>query len=42
VPLADVGLATIMVGAATVTFRRQEAMHALGNLAYLALAAFVA
>ena len=42
VPLAAVGLATIMFGAAIVTFRRQEAKHALGNLVYLALAAFVA
>ena len=42
VPLAAVGLATIMVGAAIVTFRRQEAKHALLNLAYLALAVFVA
>jgi hypothetical protein len=42
VALAAVGLATVMVGAAIVTFRRQESKHALGNLAYLALAAFVA
>lgn len=42
VPLAAVGLATIMVGAAIVTFRRHEAKHALGNLVYLALTAFVA
>jgi hypothetical protein len=42
VPLAAVGLATIMVGAAMVTFRRHETMHALGNLAYLALAVVVA
>jgi hypothetical protein len=31
-----------MVGAATVTFRRQERAHTLGNLAHLALAAVVA
>jgi hypothetical protein len=31
-----------MVGAATVTFRRQERADTLGNLAYLALAAVVA
>ena len=42
VPLAAAGLATIMVGAATVTFRRNEYVHALVNLAYLAMAAFVA
>jgi DoxX-like family len=42
VPLAAVGLALIMAGAAIVTFRRQEYKHALGNLIYLALAAFVA
>jgi hypothetical protein len=42
VPLAAVGLGTIMVGAAIVTFRRHERMHTLGNLACLALAAFVA
>jgi uncharacterized membrane protein YphA (DoxX/SURF4 family) len=41
VPLAAVGLAAIMVGAAIVTFRRREPMHALLNLTYLALAAFV-
>ena len=41
VPLAAVGLAAIMVGAAIVTFRRQEPKHALLNLTYLALAAFV-
>jgi hypothetical protein len=41
-PLAAVGLALIMVGAATVTFRRHEFKHTLGNLAYLALVAFVA
>jgi hypothetical protein len=42
VPLAAVGLAAIMAGAANVTFRRHESMHALLNLAYLALAAFLA
>jgi uncharacterized membrane protein YphA (DoxX/SURF4 family) len=42
VPLAAVGLATIMVGAAIVTFRRQESKHALLNLFYLALIVFVA
>ncbi len=42
VPLAAVGLALIMVGAAIVTFRRHEYKHTLGNLIYLALAAFVA
>jgi hypothetical protein len=42
VPLAAVGLASIMVGAAIVTFRRREFKHMLGNLTYLALAVFVA
>jgi len=42
VPLAAVGLASIMVGAAIVTFRRHESGHALLNLTYLALAVFVA
>jgi uncharacterized membrane protein len=42
VPLAAVGLATIMLGAAIVMYRRQEFKHALGNLIYFALAAFVA
>jgi hypothetical protein len=41
-PLAAVGLALIMVGATIVTFRRHEHKHALLNLTYLALAAFVA
>ena len=41
-PLAAVGLAAIMVGAAIVTFRRHEFRHALLNLAYLSLAVFVA
>ena len=42
VPLAATGLATIMVGAAIVTYRRNEFKHVLLNLTYLALAAFVA
>lgn len=42
VPLAAVGLALIMAGATIVTFRRHEFKHSLGNLAYLALFAFVA
>ena len=42
VPLASTGLATIMVGAAIVEFRRQEFKHVLLNLAYLAMAALVA
>ncbi len=42
VPLATVGLATIMVGAATVTFRRREPKHVLVDLIYLALIVFVA
>jgi uncharacterized membrane protein YphA (DoxX/SURF4 family) len=42
VPLAAVGLATIMTGAAVVTFRRRERKHALGNVTYFALLAFVA
>lgn len=42
VPLAAVGLAMIMIGAAIVTFRLREPLHALLNLTYLALAAFVA
>jgi hypothetical protein len=41
-PLAAVGLALDMVGAAIVTFRRREFKHTLLNLTYLALAAFVA
>lgn len=41
-PLAAVGLALIMVGAASVTLRRHEFKHMLVNLTYLALAAFVA
>ena len=42
VPLAAVGLATIMVGAAIVMTRRQESKHVVVNVAYLALAVFVA
>jgi hypothetical protein len=42
VPLAAVGLALVMLGAANVMFRRHEFKHMLGNLTYLALAAFVA
>ena len=42
VPMAAVGLATIMVGAAIVTFRRREFTHVLLNLIYLALLVFVA
>jgi uncharacterized membrane protein YphA (DoxX/SURF4 family) len=42
VPLAAVGLATIMIGAAIVTSRRHEPKHAVLNLTYLALIAFVA
>ena len=41
VPLAATGLATIMMGAAIVTYRRQEFKHVLLNLTYLALIAFV-
>ena len=39
--MAAVGLALIMVGAAIVTFRRQEFKHVLLNLTYLALLVFV-
>jgi uncharacterized membrane protein len=42
VPLAAVGLGLIMIGAASVEFRRQEFKHVLLNLTYLAMAAFVA
>jgi uncharacterized membrane protein YphA (DoxX/SURF4 family) len=42
VPLAAVGLATIMVGAAIVTYRRREATHVLVDVTYLAMAVFVA
>lgn len=41
-PLAAIGLALIMLGAATVEFRRQEVKHALLNLTYFALIVFVA
>src|ERR687889_1212974 len=36
VPLAAVGLATIMVGAAIVTYRRRESTHVLVDVTYLA------
>jgi hypothetical protein len=39
VPLAATGLATIMVGASIVTYRRQELKHVLVNLTYLVLLA---
>src|SRR5436190_13659334 len=42
VPLAATGLATIMVGAAVVIYRRHELKHVLVNLTYLALLAVVA
>jgi uncharacterized membrane protein YfcA len=42
VPLAATGLATIMIGAAIVTYRRHERKHALLNLVYLALIVVVA
>jgi DoxX-like family len=42
VPVAAVGLATIMVGAAIVELRRNEPKHVLVNLIYLALIVFVA
>lgn len=41
VPLAAIGLAIVMVGAAIVEFRRREFAHMLVNLAYLAMAIFV-
>jgi uncharacterized membrane protein YphA (DoxX/SURF4 family) len=41
VPCAAAGLAIIMVGAATVSFRRNEPKHAMLNLLYLVLALFV-
>ena len=41
VPLAAIGLATVMAGAAIVTFRRHERLHALLNVAYLSLAVLV-
>src|SRR4051795_4414009 len=42
VPLAAVGLATIMVGAAIVTYRPGEFTPVLVDLTYLAMAVFVA
>ena len=42
VPLAAIGLALIMAGAATVTFRLHEYLHVLLNLVYLSLLVFVA
>ena len=42
VPLAAIGLATIMVGAAIVTYRRRESTHVLVDVTYLAMAVFVA
>lgn len=42
VPLAAIGLATIMVGAAIVTYRHHEFKHVLVNLVYLALLVVVA
>jgi uncharacterized membrane protein YphA (DoxX/SURF4 family) len=42
VPLAAVGLATIMVGAAIVTYRRREPTHVLVDVTYFAMAVFVA
>ena len=42
VPLAAVGLVLLMVGAMITHLRRHEAMFALVNLVYLAVAAFVA
>jgi DoxX-like family len=42
VPLAAAGLGLVMVGAATVEFRRREFKHVLVNLAYLALIVFLA
>jgi hypothetical protein len=41
VPLAALGLAVIMTGAAIVVTRRHEFKHLLVDLTYLALAAFV-
>ncbi|MEU8227374.1 DoxX family protein [Kribbella sp. NPDC048915] len=41
VPVAAIGLAIIMVGAAIVTSRRRERAHAAVNVVYLALALFV-
>jgi hypothetical protein len=42
VPLAAIGLAIIMTGAAVVEFRRGEPKHAALNLTYLAILLFVA
>lgn len=42
VPLAAVGVGTIMVGAVIVTARRKERAHAVLDLVYLSLAVFVA
>lgn len=42
VPLAAVGLVLVMVGATITHLRRHETKQIVGNLAYLALAAFVA
>ena len=42
VPLAAVGIAAIMLGAAIVIYRRGEYGHLLINLTYLTLATFVA
>lgn len=42
VPLAALGLALLMVGAAITRFRRREAKAMVADLVYLALAAFVA
>ena len=42
VPLAAVGVVLLMIGAMITHLRRDEAMFAVGNLAYLAMAAFVA
>jgi uncharacterized membrane protein YphA (DoxX/SURF4 family) len=42
VPVAAAGLALIMIGAAIVTYRRQEYRHVLLNLTYLALIVFLA
>jgi DoxX-like family len=42
VPLAALGLAIIMVGAAITRIRRREYKYLVGDLVYLALAGFVA